>query len=282
MKLSVFTWNMQRRRSFLPSSLNNNKIVSDKVKEALISLCAAHDLGFITEPGQDIRGFIGSNNSPLPGVWIASGIEDNQSDSSACRPLIYSKNDILTSYDINFKSGGESAVRYPAAAKLSKDGHNILVVSMHATSGGGANNVQDFLDKIEEMSESYKAEFDAWLIGGDLNANEARWSPLRMPNVPTHQRGYTLDGFFSDRATRDGCMSIIDISRIETDKQFKLEIVGSKNKVAGCYFRNVKVSDHIPVTAQIDIKIDKKRRRPDYDANIDSWPSKKHKGSGLA
>jgi hypothetical protein len=197
----VFTWNMQRAQSVSQKD--------DTIREryrVLKKLVNWADFGFITEPGQDIRN--GLNDFSLPGLdrnFFASQLQDNQTESSACRPVVYSKipfssNPSTTELYINYLSGGQNAHRYPAAGIVKlreKDGQGnkeLLLLSFHATSGYNANeNCQGYFDKFYENFLGQAIPL-VWIVGGDFNCNAGRG--IYMPATSTHQSNHVLDGFF--------------------------------------------------------------------------------------
>jgi len=109
----VFTWNMQRGQSI---SRNDNTITLRlQILQALVNWA---DFGFITEPGRDIRTNL--NNLQLPGLnrnFCASQLPDNQSDGSACRPVVFSKKPftrfpLQSETYISYLSGADQAYRH--------------------------------------------------------------------------------------------------------------------------------------------------------------------------
>ena len=94
----LFTWNMQRAQSVSQYNMASSPFASNKdnqIREryrVLKRLVDWADFGFIIEPGQDIRTNL--NNFSLPGLqrnFLTSQCQDNQTDASACRPVVYSK-----------------------------------------------------------------------------------------------------------------------------------------------------------------------------------------------
>jgi hypothetical protein len=124
---NVFTWNMQRARSIsqwnrpLAHAVTQQEKTIRERYRVLQTLVNWADFGFITEPGMDIRQNL--NNFNLPGLnrhFCASVMADNQTDASACRPVIYSKIPLsrippTTESYISYLSGAAEAYRYPAA-----------------------------------------------------------------------------------------------------------------------------------------------------------------------
>jgi hypothetical protein len=154
---NVFTWNMQRARSIsqwnrpLAHAVTQQEKTIRERYRVLQTLVNWADFGFITEPGMDIRQNL--NNFNLPGLnrhFCASVLADNQTDASACRPVIYSKIPFsrippTTESYISYLSGAAEAYPYPAAgivtlAQGDGQGNNeLLLLSFHATSGYNAN-----------------------------------------------------------------------------------------------------------------------------------------------
>jgi hypothetical protein len=263
LKFTAFVWNMQRKRSFHPPSGHESPTQQEArraVRRALKHLCQTYDVGFITEPGMDLRDIVEQGGAGLPeGTWIASSLQDNQSNSAACRPLIYVKNGEVQPYTVKFKSGQVTAERYPAGAVWSHDGHNVLLVAFHATSGGnGAGNTQGMLDwiddHVQQVPANRRGQWTTWVIGADFNASEPKYSTAQMPNCATHQSGGTLDGFFAERDDMAMQADRIEISPVESDGDFTLVIGDSSTTpLAGCYFGTQRVSDHLPVVASFTV-----------------------------
>lgn len=211
----LFTWNMQRAQSVSQYNLVRSPLASNKdnqIREryrVLKKLIDWADFGFIIEPGQDIRTAL--NDFSLPGLqrnFLASQLQDNQTESSACRPVVYSKTPFLstpntTELYINFLSGAQKAHRYPAAGIVKlreKDGQGnreLLLLSFHATSGFGADvNCQNYFDMFYQSFMGQTVPL-VWIVGGDFNCPGGKG--VYMPNTSTHQSNHTLDGFFADQ-----------------------------------------------------------------------------------
>ncbi|MCD9007078.1 endonuclease/exonuclease/phosphatase family protein [Luteimonas sp. XNQY3] len=249
----AFTWNMQRAECVLQQS-KDVTLISEftQRKAALAYLCANYDIGFITEPCLSLRNAIKDPNASdtyPSGIWIADERTDGQSHSHACRQMIWFKTDpgITKNVPLKTKSGG-TASRYPAACLCTMLRSKVLVVSFHATSGGGGgNNLQDLLDEFEEGAE--KRTFDACIVGGDFNAGDAKFGGVARTMAPsaTQKKGYVLDGFFADVA-------------MHADITVAIEGIGSVGggfsfiKDTGCKYNGVRVSDHCPVAAMVKIE----------------------------
>jgi hypothetical protein len=191
----VFTWNMQRAQSVS----RQGAIIRERYR-VLKALVDWADFGFITEPGIDIRTNL--NNFNLPGLnrnFCASQLADNQTNASACRPVIYSKIPFsrippTTESYISYLSGGPEAYRYPAAGivTLPQDdgqGHKeLLLLSFHATSGYNANeNCQAYFDSFYQFDNQKRDTPPIpllWIVGGDFNCNAGRG--IYMPATSTH------------------------------------------------------------------------------------------------
>lgn len=248
-KLKVFTWNMQRAECILQKSKDLTlQSQFTQRKAALAFLCANYDVGFITEPCLAFRNALKDPHSAAlypGGEWIASEQEDNQSDSSACRPLIYLRAGLQKASSPRLKttSGNVQAQRYPATAIIKDEGLKLLLVSLHATSGGsGSNNLQDVMDEIDDGAEQGK--WDAWLIGGDFNAGDAQYGGVRksMAKSATQKKGRVLDGFFTDHADHVDCESeVSSVNHLGGNFGF---VTGT-----GCTFNGIRVSDHAPIAA---------------------------------
>jgi hypothetical protein len=260
---NVFTWNMQRGQSL---SQNDNTI-RERLR-VLQNLVNWADFGFITEPGKDFRDRL--NNFNVAGLnrnFCVSQLFDNQSDGSACRPVIYSKVPfsripLTTESYITYLSGGDQAYRYPAAGIVTLprgdgQGHNdLLLLSFHATSGYNAKeNCQGYFDSF------YKDEFQTgraipllWIVGGDFNCDAGRG--IYMPATSTHQSDHVLDGFFADQ---HGTNFQVTAS---TPAQTYLHSNGGEGQLItntyvnphGYVVNGYHLSDHCPVLAQLQIE----------------------------
>jgi hypothetical protein len=256
-----------------------------KGKLALEQLCQDHDVGFVTEPGQDIRDtLLSADRSALPaGTWACCGLSDEQSEHAACRPLIYVKRGTLTVQNEKFESGKDGSSRYPACAVWSVDDINLLLIALHATSGYGADkNVQGMLDFVEEKCcgkarRQRSRAWTAWLIGGDMNSVSGAYSPLRVPNDVTQQSGYTLDGFFADCDDQAEDQDLIKINSVAVVPQFTLYTKHNAplGTDVGCYFQNVNVSDHRPVEATVQVIKGARDKATKRSRDDDDGPKKK-------
>jgi hypothetical protein len=177
----------------------------------LKNICKNYHVVFIQETEKDLREHL--NTSPFGMTWHIDPREDNQSDSSACRSILAVSTGELTTVRLNFHSGAESASRYPAAAYWDVEDtndyeHRILLVSLHATSGyGGGKNTQILTDVLDDYLDD---NCPVLLVGADFNAESAQYQPVKKPNVPTHQSGSRLDGFYEDNIdNEDGTTNCI-------------------------------------------------------------------------
>jgi hypothetical protein len=257
----VFTWNMQRAQSV--SRLK--KVIRERyrVLEALVNWA---DFGFITEPGMDIRNNL--NNFNLPGLnrnFCASQLADNQTDASACRPVIYSKVAFsrippTTESYISYLSGGDDAYRYPAAGivTLPGDGQGhkeLLLLSFHATSGYNANeNCQAYFDSFYQLDYMERAIPLLWIVGGDFNCNAGRG--IYMPATSTHQSDHVLDGFFADQngTNFQVTQSIAAQTYLLTNGGEGRLITNTHVDPHGYVVNGHHLSDHCPVWAQLQIE----------------------------
>jgi hypothetical protein len=301
-RYKVFTWNMQRAQS-----ISGTDAVAKERLRVLKELLEWADFGFITEPGKDIRDNL--DGYSLPGLggknFLASPWSDNQSDASACRPVVYSKTpflDIPTNNEkyINFLSGGEEAYRYPAAGIVTLPGGdgqgntNLLLLSYHATSGYNAReNCQKYFDTFYD-SPGGKAKPLLWIVGGDFNCNAGRG--VYQPTTNTHQSGHVLDGFFADQ---NGTNFMVT-APLEAGTCFlggRL-IYDTAAALHGYVVNGHHLSDHCPVVAELQIErgseepdpalilTGKRKRTPtkkdenyDYDVVDEDKPSKPPKRS---
>jgi hypothetical protein len=198
MQLKIFTWNMQRGGSIGKPRSATQKARYDARTAVLNAMCKWADIGFITEPGNDLIGAVTAPNvtsALLPsgyGFWNCSQKADGQKGSHDCKNLIFSKR-ILTTCEVNFKSGADDCYRWPAAGYFQDaDGPRVLLITLHATSGGaGAENSRALLDHLDG-SPGLRHRCHVALIGGDMNFNHT-W--FHMPTGNTHQSGSRLDGF---------------------------------------------------------------------------------------
>jgi hypothetical protein len=271
----VFTWNMQRAQSVSKWNVADSPFLSDKdkaIKEryrVLKKLVDWADFGFITEPGKDIRN--GLNDFALPGLnrnFLASQLQDNQTKSSACRPVVYSKTPFssspgITELYVGYLSGGKNASRYPAAGivKLGKkDGEgnkHLLLLSFHATSGFGADeNCQGYFDKFYENYLGQAVPL-VWIVGGDFNCNAGKG--VYMPRTSTHQSDHILDGFFADQ---NGTGFEVDVD-IEAKTFVQGQASNGEGELEtdtytdphGYVVNGYHLSDHCPVTMKLRIDL---------------------------
>jgi hypothetical protein len=256
---NVFTWNMQRGPS------QDHSPVATLRSQVLAELCNWAHFGFITEPGKDIRDYILLHgiNTGYRGWFYMSGNADNQSDSSACRPVVYSRVP-LHNEDVDFLSGGADAYRYPAGASLmlnyTEGGvakqQKLMLISFHATSGFNANeNCQDLFDRCYDPR--FLDEPSLWVIGGDFNCNGG--NATYMPTSNTHQSGHILDGFFADHF--QSSFRVIAAVNAQTYTiangcPGQLVLAGAGAAVQGYVRNGTHLSDHCPVRARLDIAID--------------------------
>lgn len=264
--IKVCAWNIQRRACFAhPKSKPN----SAALKRAITQLCADYDIVMITEPNKSFYTAVNSDGSthssakntlPGGGVWLCNNTPDNQSDPHACRPVLFVGDKFgCTPKNLKFKSGAKSAFRYPCSAIVQlPDVAPILVISFHATSGGGGKNTQNLLDSVDDKT---KNKLGAFLVGGDLNCRSAQYGGTFAPTGPTHQSGHVLDGFAGDGLEALDHTSSIQLQgavTIAPGFQLILEAPGMKSDQYGCFTQadaafKYKLSDHAPVCATFKV-----------------------------
>lgn len=257
-EIKVFTWNMQRSPSLAGNPFATGKAAAAYWRQQVLrSLCLANDVGFITEPGKDIRDKVTVTNTITEladtGKFYRSDLQDNQSDSSACRPVLFIRSTRLTlSYgvSIHFTSGSEEAMRYPAAVTVrTQDGVNVLLVALHATSGFNAGeNVNQYLDRCHEDDQSARAV----IVGGDFNSSVPG---THMPATITHQSGHIIDGFFAQGLSPSVVCELSGPVETWVGNGYLMERGDGK----GFMHRPVNadplhLSDHCPVTAAFDVR----------------------------
>lgn len=270
-RLKVFAWNMQRGNSISPPAYPADKRLRARARAALLArLCDEHDVGFITEPGNDLIGAVSSVNTTsaqLPngvGFWNCSELADGQKGSHDCKNLIYSAAK-LKRVEVEYEAGKDDCYRWPAAGVLILVNEPpLLLVTLHATSGGGgwenARGIFDFLD--ENLKQRHKAR--AVLVGGDMNSNH---SYFRMCETPTHQSGTVLDGFAGeDFDSYEGAPEAHRDVSLKFESRTSLALradAGAFPKPGdkadpGYYFwfeqQWVRVSDHAPVRNVVSFK----------------------------
>jgi hypothetical protein len=250
---NVFTWNMQRGQSI--SQLDNTIRLRCQVLSNLVGWA---DFGFITEPGMDIRQDLAQG--ALRGLnrnFCASQLADNQSDGSACRPVVFCKVAFsrippTTASYISYLSGGDDAYRYPAAGIVTlplNDGqgnNELLLISFHATSGFGATwNCQSYFD-------SFHGQFGGgapliWIVGGDFNCNGG--PGVYMPATSTHQSNHILDGFFADHHGTN-----FQVTAAAAPQTYGQLITNTLVDPHGFVVNGCHLSDHCPVCARLQIE----------------------------
>ena len=226
----------------------------------LLTLVNWADFGFITEPGMDIRQNL--NNFNLPGLnrnFCASVLADNQTEGSACRPVIYSKIPFsgippTTESYISYFSGAAEAYRYPAAgvvtlAQGDGQGNNeLLLLSFHATSGYNANeNCRGYFDSFYQNNYLGRAIPLVWIVGGDFNCNAGRG--VYMPPTSTHQSDHILDGFFADQNGTN-----FQVTAATAPQAYGQLITNNLLDPHGFVVNGCHLSDHCPVLARLQIE----------------------------
>lgn len=208
MSFKLFTWNMQKGPTVSPSTHTIAKAYDEARHDLLCKLMKDCAFGFITEPGLDLRGAVCDNDAgllgKLPDGWIYRDARaDNQSDTGACRPILFSSSlkamQLIETPEI---SGKVDAYRYPCAGLFGYKGRKLLVVALHSTSGytGEVNTKKVIADFVQYVD---KDGIDGLIVGGDFNASiddSTRSSMYMMPSSPTNQGassgGAGIDGFF--------------------------------------------------------------------------------------
>ena len=144
----------------------------------------------------------------------------------------------------SYKSGGESW-RYPASASFKNAyGHNVLLTSLHATSGyNGSNNTNGFLDKSEDQKK-----FPIVITGGDFNS---RPDSCYLPSTATQKKGGALDGFSAHSTIDDFGVEVTAPSVMDGDGYSMVVGEGFLYKAAGG--PTLRLSDHAPVTTEMTI-----------------------------
>ena len=245
-QFTAATWNIQRGRTVTPASTAGAAQAAAR-HAGLQNLLLRADVLLLQEPGMDLRA------APLGGlVCHRDSREDNQSETSACRPQIYVTTGTLTEVRLRHQAGGDDAFRFPAAAVWEVAGNKVLLISLHATSGGGGSvSAQDLLDAVEDWwnTRSNGEKCPTVLVGADFNAPSGQFSTLLLPRDPTHQSGHRLDGFFVDRS--DNGSQSITAGTPDLVPGFTLNHGDQPDR--GCFFSGQRVSDHAPVIMQVTI-----------------------------
>lgn len=255
--IKVFTWNMQRGSSIAPGPSANRDRARER-KALLEALCATHDVGFITEPGKDLITAVSTVNTTSgllpqgPGFWNCSILTDGQQGTNDCKNLIYSKR-ILAPVDFDFRSGSDDAYRYPAAGVWAADlTLRVLLVTLHATSGGGghdnSNELLDYLDRSENKRKHGNCQIV--IAGGDMNCNHRHFF---MPQTPSHQSGSTLDGFIYECYDEDAVVTVTTPVVYTGNGSYRLQTNVDKGYYAVNGTVVTRISDHAPVTADIAV-----------------------------
>lgn len=263
-QVCVATWNTQRSQSFLAPAKNKEAAVR---AAELTQLANDHDVLMVTEPGKGFRDAVRSDSSasssamsalPSGGSWFCSSMSDNQSDGSACRPLLFVSDKISAKpelFDIPHKSGASKAYRYPAAVciPVGRD-KSVALVSFHATSGpGGSSDTQNLMDTLAPGESPASRRLSGFIVGGDLNCKDAKFGGTLKTKGATHQRGGNLDGFAVDG---DGDLMIVQDGDITLVPGYELRGKSSHPGVEpGCYRigGTVRLSDHAPLVAKFNI-----------------------------
>jgi len=257
--ISVFTWNMQRGSSISPG-VHADKPKAAERRKLLDTLCSTYDIGFITEPGNDLINAVSTSNATTlllpngPGFWNCSLLSDGQQGTHDCKNLVFSKR-ILSPVDFDFQSGSDDAYRYPAAGVwLVNADLRVLLVTLHATSGGGghdnSNALFDYLDTTANKTKHGNCQVA--IAGGDMNCNHRHFI---MPQTPSHQSGSTLDGFMYECYDEDAAVDISAPVVYFGGGSYELETTIDKGYYAVNGTTRVRLSDHAPVTTNVSINL---------------------------
>ncbi len=228
-------------------------------------MCDWADIGFITEAGQDLVAAVTVPNTTsalLPGGygwWNCSSLKDGQAGVMDCKNLIFSKRKLIRA-DVYYESGAES-YRYPAAGHFTDaGGPRILLVSLHATSGGGGVKNSDELFDHLDSSPRRRHGADVVLVGGDMNCRRRHFI---QPAAATHQSNSVLDGFAYEvyDNPRDEEFSVqFGAPSVPTlGGELKLKTTAMPGPLApGCYNQLggaawIRVSDHTPVVCGVEV-----------------------------
>ncbi|QBR01541.1 endonuclease/exonuclease/phosphatase family protein [Paraburkholderia pallida] len=277
MRLKVFTWNMQRGGSIGTPRSATQKERYDARKKILLALCKWGDVGFITEAGKDLVAAVTTPNhtsAQLPmgyGWWNCSQKADGQKGKNDCKNLLFSKR-ILRNKEVNFRSGADDCYRFPAAGYFDDpgDGARVLLITLHATSGGGGGvNSNELLDHLDETPRM-RHRADVVLVGGDMNCNHRHFA---MPTDNTHQSGSKLDGFVYEVYDDNDANFVVRIEQPEVATFAGNARLVETGDPLGYFLKKgttwVRVSDHAPVLAEVEIALSKKRKRVDSDDESD-------------
>lgn len=265
-KLRMFTWNMQRGSSiaskFMKAGVDKEK--AETRLRLLNELCATHDVGFITEAGIDLSNAIAAPNTTSVlapqgfGFWSAATREGTQDKAKGCRNLLFCKGK-STPQDVNFTSGKATSSRYPASGICD----NVLLISLHATSGGGGRaNVEELLEKFDDPEHAppkvkIKTPFKFLIIGGDLNSSSSQY---KQPNEATQSSGDPLDGFYLSVMDDQSDLNILEEPIVYKTHQREGWGDGDEEGRGWYVFHSQKkadiilyrVSDHAPVSILVE------------------------------
>lgn len=300
-EFTACTWNMQRGRTV--SAREQNELPETRLTraarlQALRYLCDTYDVVFLQEVGQDLEGNEAAAHAG--GMWHWDRREDNQSQGHACRSAVFVGRGRLVGQTLPHQSGKSTAFRYPASAVWRagfsrESGDNVLLVSFHATSGGGG--LDDTRGLQQALDDTVSQACPTALVGADFNS---RSRLLSMPSAPTHQRGDFLDGFFAtnvdapdpedptihlsqaDREGGFGLMTDLRMRPVDEALAAAMERTGAVGRIPasirariaaealpaapGCYFAGRRISDHIPVVVRARVEWDE-----GSDEEEDGW-----------
>lgn len=284
MAFLLFTWNLQRQRTISSTragSISHDELRLDVLKD-LVSRCR---FGFITEPGLDLRSALVDEEDigELPdavNLYRDTGT-DNQDESSACRPILASKDRSDLQLGTARTSGAIHAYRYPCAQVIAIEGIKVLLVSLHSTSGAsGKANTKEIIKHY--CTQVRKEKYGGMIVGGDFNAHIDAFGEdyvYKMPGDPTNQGAGAdsggIDGFyfFSNKKLKKGGRRIEFLPKEPqpyyswSGAKYKSALVRSSTvqdaSKAGFWIfdkyagrdRQTKLSDHAPVVIKIDTRV---------------------------
>jgi endonuclease/exonuclease/phosphatase family metal-dependent hydrolase len=171
--------------------------------------------------------------------------DDHQVDSAACRSYLLLRTaafEEIASVKMNVAAGQTHAQRFPAAAKVKLSEKNLRIVSAHMTSGGGGpGNTDSVISALIDNNDE-----TAFVLGADFNGAFGQYSgKLSLPVGMTQQSSNNpIDGF-----TKESDEELtLSIQNVQTHPDFNID-----NN--GCTFGHNRVSDHIPVIADLNYEV---------------------------
>lgn len=287
--LKAFTWNMQRGRTLTPKGNSVEHQIAEARFKLLSELMSDAHIGFITEPGMDLRSAVAEDDvsglKRLPdGDLHRDTRADNQAETSACRPLLFTSLDSDLGLETRVTSGKDSSARYPCAQVVNHSGAELLLVSLHATSGrSGKWNTEAVIGDFRNYVE--KNNLGGMIVGGDFNMHLSKTGKgfsYAMPTTPTNQGsrgGKGIDGFyfFSNLKLKSEGKKTRYIIRFDSGtptpyhleegkRVSKLNVANNKAKATLGFFiqekygpgtTDYRLSDHAPVLIEISTNLQK-------------------------